>query len=301
MKNYSSSLTTYFVAALLASACASARDAASPGETRERWLTGPVIASVERASGECFYCYFSLPPEAVLYADGLHILAHEFQFYERTLPDDEVCSLLTDIDRSGYFEYSGEQYEQFYTSNAMKPNSENYRIDIDAWKSNSLELPGFGLLFDLHQEAVEWPAALRIPYQALAKVDPSSMQVYLPERVAVHIEEDPDLGFELAEWRTSSPSLTDLIARYADVGTPESESSEGELILTGTEARAMLVQFNDRAWGAENVFVLDDQRYVVAIRALLPYENGGGRDGERPSIPDPGAEHPPVARSCAVE
>src|SRR5687767_4147301 len=64
-----------------------------PLETKTHWLTGPVIAIVPWAPGECFYCYFSIPPEAVLYADRRQIVSHEFRLYERDLSNQDVCGL----------------------------------------------------------------------------------------------------------------------------------------------------------------------------------------------------------------
>lgn len=267
-------------------------------ENKGRWITGPVIAMISRKPLECFYCYFSIPPESILYSDGRQIVMHETYLYERHLSPEKICDLITETDRSGFFEYSSEEYEEFYQSNHLKPAPEYYRFDIDAWKSNSLSLFSFGFLFSQYKEKVEWPAELSIIYERLTEFDPDSMHPYLPERVAIHIEKDPDLGFELGTWTIASPSPEDLVARYNNTATPESELSEGEMVLYGDEAKAVLKQFEDRPWGAEQVFVVNNIRYVFAVRVLLPYENSGSRDLSVPLIPDPKKEYQPISMSC---
>lgn len=269
------------------------------GETKDQWVTGPVIAIVSRRPLECFYCYFSIPPYAILYADGRHIIGYEGRLYEHYLSIQNVCELLTEIERSGFFEYTSAQYEEFYRSNHLKPGPAYYRINIDAWKLNSLNLLDFGFLFSQYKDTVEWPAALRVPYEELIAFDPNSMQPYMPEHIAIHIEKDPDLGFNLGTWTLQSPSLAELLARYNETATPVSELSEGEMILSGDEARAVLKQFNDRPWGGENIFVINNERYLVAVRALLPYEESGGRDLSFPLIPDPNTKYSPIPVNCS--
>jgi hypothetical protein len=128
-----------------------------------------------------------------------------------------------------------------------------------------------------------------------------SMRPYVPDRVAVHIEKDPDLGFEVGTWTISSLPLPELIDRYNQAAEPESDTSEGQMILYGDEAAAIFTQFSERAWGAERVFVANNERYLVVIRVLLPYEESGGRDQSLPLIPHPGADYPLIPMSCPVQ
>lgn len=263
------------------------------------WSAEPVVAIVPQVPGECFYCYFSFPPVGVLYSDGRQIVEHEMRLYERYLSHVEICNLLTEIDDSGFFEFTSEQYVQFYKSNHMKPSPARYWISVDAWKSNSLYLFSFGFLFSHYKDKVDWPDALRIPYERLTEFDPDSMQPYIPERVAVHIEKDPDLGFELETWAITSPSLSTLLERYTNTATSKSESSEGEIILAGDEAKAVLQQFDNRFWRGANVFKYNNERYLVAIRVLLPYERSGGSIESLPLIPDPGTRYLPTSMKCS--
>jgi hypothetical protein len=267
-------------------------------ETEAHWLTNIVVAKFWRA-GEAPYTYFSYPPDVVVYADGRQIILHDGYLYEKQLANHAMCEILTEIDHSGFFEYTSEQYEQLFRANQMKPGPENYFMGINAWKSASLRLSSFGFLFSRYKEMVQWPDALRVPYERLTFFDPNSMYLYVPDRVSIHIEENPDLGTNIGVdvWRIGSPTLDELISRYHQIATPQSEDSEGEMIISGAEARAVLEQFNNRPWGEMAVFIVRDERYLVAARSLLPYENGGGV--ARPLIPDPNSEHLQVSMSCS--
>jgi hypothetical protein len=174
-----------------------------PRETENLWITGPIMGIVSTAPTECFYCYFSVPPKAVLYADGRQIIEHDSALYQRRLSSQEVCGILTRIDRSGFFEYTSAEYEQFYKAHRMKPGPENYEMRFDAWKSNSLDLFSFGFLFSQYKDAVVWPDALRVPYELMTDFEKSSMEPYAPDRVAVHIEKDPGLFDGSGIWKTS--------------------------------------------------------------------------------------------------
>ena len=266
-------------------------------ETKEYWHTGLVIAILERG-GESFYTYFSPPPDAVIYSDGRQIIWHEGYLYERYLSSKEVCTLLTEIEDSGFFDYTSQQYKQFYESNQMKPAPENFSMTIDAWKSNSLQLNSFPYWFSQFKDKIEWPAALSVPYEQLTRYDPASMHLYIPDRIAVHIEKDPQLGtdIESAVWKSTTPSLSALIERYNEMATPASESSEGEIILSGEESKRILEQFDNNPWGGLRIFVVNSESYLVAIRALLPYEEGGGISA--PLIPGPSIDYSPVPMNC---
>jgi hypothetical protein len=212
------------------------------------WLAGPVIAILPEVPGECFYCYFSFPPEGVLYSDGVQIVEHNMRLYQRTLSNEEVCRLIHDIDESGFFEYTSEEYEQFYRSNRMKPGPLSNWITVNAWKSNSLRLTSLDFLYSMYRDTVEWPEALAVPYERLTAYDPRSMKFYMPERVAVHVEKVPeyglDYGYEVKTWPLSTPLLGELVERYAETATQESETSDGEIILTGEEADEIFRHLN---------------------------------------------------------
>lgn len=266
-------------------------------ETKAQWRTGLVMAIVLRA-GESFYTYFSAPPDAIIYSDGRQIIWHDGNLHEKRLSTQDICQLLEEVDHSGFFAYTSEQYEQFYKSNHMKPGPESFSITIDAWKSNSLQLNSFRFLFSQYKDSVEWPVALRVPYERLTMFDPDSMHQYVPEHVAVHIEKDPDLGtdIETGTWKSTRLSLAELINRYKATATPTSESSEGEIILSGEESKDILEQFNDKPWGGVTIFVLNGERYLITIRALLPFEESGGVT--QPIIPDPNIMYSPVSMNC---
>jgi hypothetical protein len=266
-------------------------------ETRDNWSPELVVAIFERG-GENFYSYFSPPPDVVIYSDGRQVLWHEGYLYERYLSNKELCTLLTEIEDSGFFDYTSQQYKQFYESNQLKQAPENFSMTINAWKSNTLQLSSFPFLYSQHKGEIEWPAALSVPYERLTEYDPKSMHLYIPDRIAVHIVEDPQLGTEVetSVWKSTTPSLSELIERYDEMATPASESSEGEIILVGEESKSVLEQFDNNPWSGPSIFEINGTSYLVAIRALLPYEESGGVSN--PLIPGPNAETMPISINC---
>lgn len=266
-------------------------------ETKADWHTGLVMAILLRG-GESFFTYFSPLPDTVIYSDGRQIIWHEGFLYEKRLSIQDICGLFAEVDNSGFFDYTSEQYEQFYTSHLMKPGPEVFSMKIDVWKENSLQMNSFPFLFSQYKNEVEWPVALRVPYERLTTFDPDSMHRYVPERVAVHIEKDPDLGTDIGitTWKPTRLSLSELINRYNDTATPTSELSEGEIVLSGEESKDILEQFNNKPLGGPAIFIADGERYLIAIRALLPYEEGGGVT--HPLILDSNINRSPVPMSC---
>jgi hypothetical protein len=73
------------------------------------------------------------------------------------------------------------------------------------------------------------------------------------------------------------------------------------MILYGDEAAAILKQFDERPWGAEEIFEVNDELYLVAIRALLPYEASGGKDQLLPLIPDPNTVYDHMTMRCSTQ
>jgi hypothetical protein len=262
------------------------------------WYSGPVIAILQ-GGGESFYTYFSLPPDSILYADGRQIIWYEGYLYERHWSTREVCELLADIDKSGFFAYTAEDYEQFIKLHHMKPGPEIYSMEIHAWKSKTLQLKSFRFLFSQYKDKVDWPTALSIPYERLTAFDPDLMSAYVPEKIAVHIEKDPNLGtdLEIREWNIAEPSLSELIERYHNTATQPSASSEGEIILSGEEREKVFTQFGNNPWSGPQIFIANGERYLLAIRALLPYEQSGGV--AKPIIPDPHINYSPLEIDCS--
>lgn len=261
------------------------------------WYSGPVIAILQ-GGGESFYTYFSPPPDSILYTDGRQIIWHEGYLYERHWSIQEVCQLLADIDKSGFFAYTAEDYDQFIKLHHMKPGPETYSMEINAWKSKTLQLKSFRFLFSQYKEKVDWPSALSLPYEMLTVFDPDLMSAYVPDEIAVHIEKDPNLGtdLEVKEWDIAEPALSELIERYHNTATQPSTSSEGEIILSGEESEKVFAQFDNNPWSGPQIFIVNGERYLLAIRALLPYEQSGGV--AKPTIPDPHINYLPLEMDC---
>lgn len=98
------------------------------------WVVKPVLAQVFTGHGDgC--CYWSNPPELILYADGLFIHSQDlgnfrYQMTGRKLNRQEVCRLLNTIDQAGFLNYDHSMYRD------PMMGAPYTHILVNAWQAN---------------------------------------------------------------------------------------------------------------------------------------------------------------------
>lgn len=267
------------------------------------WKSGPVLALLSNGGcpDSCYREVFSNPPDTVVYSDGRQIIYQKERLYERELSRTDVCALLADIDRSGFFEYDAKSYREAYKQ--FKPGLHSYYfLGVYAWKSNSMMLPDFDAFIKGASQAMQIPVALSATYHRLLDVNAETLKPYQPTQLAVFIQQQTaqDMQWngnpsELPQWSLSSPSLADLAARFA---SEAGNKSDGELILSGKQADAVFLALDQQAWSGLRIFHEGDVFYGIAIRALFPYESSGGNVSGMATIPSSTANSNSVEMSC---
>ena len=275
---------------LLAPAC-------SVGPNIHQWPADPILVRLEILGASPLVPEFhgwSVAPRFVLYADG-HIVyknntGSSETLWEVHLSPDEVCSLLGQVERTGFFDYDPDSYQRPEVTDLVVT-----RLAVDAWRQNAVDAYALEYILDYTPDTdarrADIAPALADSYHLLTAYSHPNAQLYQPERVALRVQplEDP---WAAPLWPLQSPTLQDLAAR-----TPE---AYGDLVLQGEEAAAIYTLLQGD-FAHEAAYHANGTAYAVAMRPLLPLEApfapGEGPWGHRP-LPAPDAAISHTVLTC---
>lgn len=252
--------------------------------TIHHWVAGPVLAQIHEGAGYTEPAdAWMVRPSVVIYADG-RILTTETTRYsssnvwlgtikEMHIPPDDVCSLLTKIEQSGFFDFR----ESDYVSPDVL-DAGNTDIIVNSWLFNSISAYAF-------ESAKNRPTALLTPYNLLSSYKAFATTSYQIERVALLvIERQKSKRLDDAyAWPTMLPPLKKLAS-----------GSSSEAVLAGQD---ML----DAYEFLDNIpflsFIRDNGvEYQVFLKPLLPFELPTTVEGWSP--PSSFEETPKIDLTC---
>lgn len=287
------------------------------------WTAGPVLFRFD--DGVCVdFCggeFFSAYPTLILYADGRLIassFAQEedgFILKQSVLSRGDICALLNTFDGIGLFDYDP---AGFYKLSAEFPGLKPIEdLAVNAWESAELGLGGVrGLL-----GRVELDRQVVMAYHFMKDFEqPSNSTIYHPEQIVlllIKLAPDQD-GFsayfasDAGSWPLDELKLADLYGKGAPYSFtahsslvapgPSDPPSIVQLTLSGREAELML-SLSDNSIPRPSTYEENGERYVVAIRGLLPYETADGISGpmDLSQIPGPSASLKYTELSCSPQ
>ena len=204
-----------------------------------------------------------LPPNLTLFANGQLFLYHEEtrQLLAGQLSDESICELLYTIERNGFFDLDPAAYS--FSRPAATARPPIYRVEIHAWRSNTLEVYGGS-----EGTRPGLPANIRNILRALSAVRLEGLTIYQPERLGVWFSEYIRPRPDNLRWPLIAPKLADLSMRslfYKPLARPS-------LILEGEQALKMFQVFDQSVSGMGEAVEEDGTIYQVLARPLLPDE-----------------------------
>lgn len=292
--------------------------------SEHEWDAGPVLlrydnsVCVDWCGGE----WFSHLPSFILYSDGRLIRRSSRGLEQSWLREDRICSILNTFEAYGLFNYDP---DEFYKADQEFPRLASVeRLELNAWDSAVIHLgrlsdylPGGSLIGEL---ALPLPMLMTYHFAEEFK-QIEGTEPYIPDQIAILIDQlapDED-GFlkwfadEGGQWPLTDVRLADLYARAAPYSlqakstqvtrTPYDQPRVVSTTAAGAEAAALLALFDNDPWPGALTFEEDGRRYVVAIRALLPYESAEGVGGpmDISAIPGPDVSSSTVRLHCSPE
>jgi TolB protein len=199
-------------------------------------------------------------PKLVIYTDG-QVIVKDFTFLSGQLSTDELCSLLSRLETTGYFEPIDMIYA-FDETTEFSDGAGFYRIQVNGPINKTLDIYGPYIDYLVDEIAAA--------YQLISTYEPpTTLAPFVPEHLLLWIEpltemEDPITDVEVAslpDWPTELPPLSEL---RSDPISPK-VVIEGELILP------LMKLFSYRMTQQE--FREGEIGYRVILRPLLPHEN----------------------------
>ena len=279
------------------------------------WLAGPVLLRYDIGCSDfCGGETFSHYPRLILYSDGRLITTHyqgRTVIEETRLTREQMCSVLNSFDATGLFDYAPSAFDE---ANAAFPRlTLPAQASITVWDEASIPV---GSIADFRpggelggQVALEMP--LLMGYHLVEELSKWRGEApYAPLELAVSVftvapDDDPFsccFADEGGEWPVTAVRLADLIAQ----GTPrENDSRRVFTTVSGPAVEQLLAAFGDDPFSETRpvAFEEDGRRYVVAIRALLPYESLAslGYPSHSSIVPGPDVAATQTALSCSPE
>lgn len=281
------------------------------------WDAGPVLFRYD--SGFCYdICGdFSPYPRLILYSDGRLVRSYytpgDFQMHveQSQLAEEEMCALLDTFEATGLLAYDP---AAFYEADEAFPRLRyGAFLDVTAWERASIDLgvvndyrPG-GLL----EAEVGLDAPALLAYHLIERlIEGDGEAPFAPLELAVAVrtlaaEDDPFVCCFAGEgglWPVTDVRLADLAAR----GVPnEYDARQVYTTVSGPAVEQLMAAFGDNPFSEYTriSFEEDGRRYVVSIRALLPYESLAGLGGpsDTSAIPGPDVTATHTMLSCSPE
>ena len=280
------------------------------------WLAGPVLLRYDIdcpdfCGGETFSHY----PRLILYNDGRLVTTTNEQgrtlLEESRLTGEQVCTLLNSFDATGLFDHDPSAF--YEANNAFPRLTLPAQASITAWDEAAIPL---GPMADYRPGGelggrVALDAPLLLAFHLMERLTELRGEApYVPSELAVSVftvapDDDPFSCCFAAEggpWPATAVRLADLVAQ--GVAT-EDDPREVLTTVSGPAVEPLLAAFGDDPFSETRpvAFEEDGQRYVVAIRALLPYESLAslGYPLHSSIIPGPDVVVTPTPLSCAPE
>jgi hypothetical protein len=252
---------------LVVSGCGRAATTPMP-EVVHRWSAPPVVISLARKT------VFNDLPRLVLYADGTVIRTRDEytgtawrRFIDRAqLPPADLCTLLSQIDATGFFTVNPADYVP-----PSVVDGTSTIIRVDAWQSGSISAYALDSALDESLSDVVVPPGLAATYRLLATYAPPNPMPYHPERIVVDVRAiaATDVPAIVA---TGVPTQTQPpVAAWPVAGVVLADLVTQTDPLAGPPAAAMYDVFTTDS-AAGRFYQEDGQIYSVSVRPLLPYE-----------------------------
>ena len=279
------------------------------------WLAGPVLLRYDiPCSDFCGGETFSHYPLFILYSDGRLITVHHqgrTLIEESWLTREQMCAVLNSFDATGLFDYD---LSALYEADDAFPRlTTGAHVSITAWAEAAIPL---GLIADyqfggyLGGRVALDPSLLLGSHLIERLAEVGGDAPYVPTELAVEVssvapDDDPYwccFADEGGDWPVTVVSLADLVAQ----GTPKKNDPREVLTtVSGPAVEQILAAFGDDPFSEGNplAFEEDGRTYVVAIRALLPYESLAslGYPSHSSIIPGPDVMATSLPLSCTPE
>jgi len=198
-------------------------------------------------------------PLLVIYTDGQVILGNFDDrgryFLETSISSNEMCNLLLQLQRYGYFE----EYESIYSFDETTQYSVGAGVGIvqvNGPIAHKLEFYG------PYQEYLIPP--LKQSFEFINNYRPLSNTYFVPERLILRIEIDPNPqsdDSEITPWPTTLPHISTLWQ----------DPSNDEVYISGEFIEPVMALFDYRLSGRR--FSDEGEVYNIIMRPLLPHEN----------------------------
>lgn len=279
------------------------------------WLAGPVLLRYDIDCADfCGGEVFSYYPRLILYSDGRLITAHHQErtlIEESQLTREQMCRLLNSFDATGLFTYDPSAFDE--ANGAFPRLTLPAGVAITAWDEASIPL---GPIADFRPGGelsgrVTLDAPLLLAYHLADRlVELRGEAPYVPLELAVSVltvapDDDPFsccFANEGGLWPVTAVRLADLVAQ----GVATADDPRRVLTtVSGPAVEQLLAAFGDDPFSESNpiAFEEDGRQYVVALRALLPYESLAslGYPLHSSIIPGPDVTATPTPLSCTPQ
>lgn len=239
------------------------------------WNPERVLISLGVKGGDGWYRVVDLPGYT-LFSDGRLFLSgietengirvRKIRFAQ--LGRSGACKLLNTIDQNGFFDYDPSTYQE--------PGSDgggSTIITVNAWRQKNGTFYDLGNALDNLDEV--WSPkntpALVNTASLLFWYEPSELQEYEPDRVAIWIYENirwkEDNKNVEREWTLTIPRLADL---HAQTGSAMDDWNGQYMIYQGDVAKSIYRYLADT--DISGVFTEGDYQYTIFVQVLLPYQ-----------------------------
>lgn len=266
-----------------------------PLATYTPWATKEVLAQFGIFGGDGGWIYGAFIgsdlPKWVLYTDGQLIVKKEdnkgFWFEETTLTTSQMCSLLSQIEKSGFFslEIDNSSQSKYPTDNPIYKFDDTaqfsvgapyYVLQVNGSKHRQIHvysdyvqylIPEAGQVFDLFNNYS--PPSKLTNYQAQYMV----LRIEEGVRVPDYLTPEP----MIQEWSADLPSLELLQKENIEIeespffSTNSSVSQITNIVITGDKIKPFFEAFGNRL--LYKFFQNGNQMYGIIARPFLPHEN----------------------------
>jgi hypothetical protein len=264
---YTTCMRTFLGMSLLLLACAAALAGCIPRpDDPAEWVAQPDAVIVQMKTVYPGVDVSNMVPDLTLYGDGALIMRNDegglpYRLFDAKLSTGEVRSLLKFVNGTGFFNFNYEQPEPERTTD--RPTTYLYVQTKEAANAVSAYALDSVLPDDAGKEWAQFRKAQEIKSRLdeIAREAMANGPSYTPEAILITVERPPPISVEqiLPQWPFSDIDL--------DALAPESGTAERRI--EGAAAREVLDRMSPINGGS---FLQGGQRFQVALRPLLPYE-----------------------------
>jgi len=266
-----------------------------PRLTAHSWNPEDILVEYGGSGGDGGPVYGDLlPGEFTLLSTGeLFILNWDDESYGLSLeyislPREAVCNLLNSIDQTGFLFYDPKTFvkDPEHWNSPIDGAGYGY-ININSWSNKHVTQYG---LFSFITEGehikdiwakdcgdctfVEFPVilpALSNTYALLSSYRPAGMEVYIPNRLGIWIDEVVNYN-DGHPWPLQAPRLSDIHVRGISLNYLDLSNLVPDLILSGEDAKLVFNLLDQNINYDGDVFIEGASGYLAFVRPLLPSE-----------------------------